>query len=59
MQFWDWRPLPVICPNHLAKQWADEIKNHTEPALTTIVITTKAEYKSYSYGDILAAGMLN
>jgi SNF2 family DNA or RNA helicase len=48
----------VICPNHLAKQWADEIKNHTEPALTTIVITTKAEYKSYSYGDILAADVV-
>eukprot|EP01127_Copromyxa_protea_P010164 TRINITY_DN2452_c0_g1_i2.p1 TRINITY_DN2452_c0_g1~~TRINITY_DN2452_c0_g1_i2.p1 ORF type:complete len:1088 (-),score=197.51 TRINITY_DN2452_c0_g1_i2:351-3344(-) len=48
----------VITPNHLTKQWAEEIKKHTEPVLNVIVITTMGSHKKYTYQDIRDADIV-
>lgn len=40
----------VHCPNHLARQWKEEIQKNTKA--TVAVITTINEYKSYSVTDL-------
>ncbi len=44
----------VVCPNHLAQQWADEIKKYTD--LKVILYTTLENIKETTYGDMAAAG---
>jgi hypothetical protein len=46
----------VVCPNHLTKQWIDEVNKHTSPNLKVHLITTMAELKALSYGDLVDAG---
>jgi superfamily II DNA or RNA helicase len=47
----------VVCPNHLAQQWADEIKKYTD--LNVILYTTLENIKSLTYGDVVSAGTMN
>ena len=47
----------LVCPNHLTKQWIDELAKHTSPNLKTHLITTMAELKALNYGDLVDAGM--
>jgi SNF2 family DNA or RNA helicase len=41
----------LICPSHLAKQWADEAKNCL-PNLKIIIIRTKRNHEKVTYDDI-------
>eukprot|EP01128_Nolandella_sp_AFSM9_P010099 TRINITY_DN692_c0_g2_i1.p1 TRINITY_DN692_c0_g2~~TRINITY_DN692_c0_g2_i1.p1 ORF type:complete len:1230 (-),score=332.21 TRINITY_DN692_c0_g2_i1:54-3488(-) len=45
----------VICPNHLAVQWKEEIHNHTDPQLNVVLLTTRPQHKAYTYQDIIDA----
>jgi SNF2 family DNA or RNA helicase len=40
----------VHCPNHLARQWKEEVQKNT--TATVAVITTINEYKTYSVADL-------
>lgn len=46
--------LAVICPNHLAMQWRQEVSKYT--ALKVCMITTTEDLKTTTYGDIVNAG---
>jgi hypothetical protein len=46
----------VITPNHLTKQWKEEIERHTKPQLKVFVVTTMASHKRLVYQDIKDAG---
>jgi SNF2 family DNA or RNA helicase len=50
------RATLVVCPNHLAQQWADEIKKYTD--LNVILYTTLENIKSLTYGDVVSAGFV-
>lgn len=45
----------VMCPNHLAQQWQDQILQHSE-FLKVLKFTTVSELKGKSYQDIMEAG---
>lgn len=40
----------VHCPNHLARQWKEEVQKNT--TATVAVITTINEFKTYSMNDL-------
>lgn len=42
-----------MCPNHLAQQWADEIKKYT--SLNAILYTTLEDIKNLTYADLASA----
>ena len=46
----------VLCPNHLAQQWQDEIVKNTSPSLSVVKITTIRELRSCTYGLLASAG---
>ncbi len=48
--------IVVVCPNHLAQQWADEIKKYTD--LKVQMYTTLEDIKGLTYGDIASAGTI-
>ena len=41
----------MLCPNHLVKQWSDEIAKATD--LKVAVIATIVNLKKYTYEDLL------
>ncbi len=45
----------VLCPNHLAKQWSDEIAKHA-PSLRALSITTIIEHRALTMQSLLDAG---
>lgn len=46
------RATLLLCPNHLAKQWEDEIKCNY-PKLKVIKILTKKDHQKYKYEDFI------
>jgi SNF2 family DNA or RNA helicase len=47
----------IVCPNHLAKQWEDEIKK-CNPLLKTVLILTKTNHLKTLYNDIINADIV-
>ena len=47
----------LICPSHLAKQWADEV-NKCLPKLKVVLIRTKTNHGKVSYDDIRNADLV-
>lgn len=41
----------MLCPNHLVKQWSDEIEKTT--ALKVAVVATIVQLKKYTYEDLM------
>lgn len=48
----------VACPNHLVKQWVDEVKNRA-PGLKVIYIPTVVQMRKLTQSDYLEAGSIN
>lgn len=48
----------VVCPNHLCKQWENEIKKHTNPRLKTYVVNTARGHEKISYKDVINADVV-
>ena len=46
------RATLLLCPNHLAKQWEDEVKSNY-PKLKVIKILTKKDHQKYKYEDFI------
>jgi hypothetical protein len=46
--------VAVICPNHLALQWSEEISKYTN--LKVSMITTSEDLRSTTYRDIVNSG---
>ena len=46
----------IVCPNHLIKQWEEEIKSIGD--LKVIKFLTKVNHKKYSYYDVITADIL-
>ncbi|ULY68474.1 putative superfamily II helicase [Chlorella virus XW01] len=46
------RATLLLCPNHLAKQWEDEVKSNY-PKLKVIKILTKRDHSNYNYLDLI------
>lgn len=47
----------IICPNHLSKQWENEV-NKAYPSLKVIKFLTKRDHAKYSYKDIIKADII-
>jgi SNF2 family DNA or RNA helicase len=45
------RATLVLCPNHLAKQWSDELAKATD--LKVAVVTTIVQLRKFSYQDFV------
>jgi SNF2 family DNA or RNA helicase len=46
----------VICPNHLVKQWKEELEKNTKPPIKVIPISTIAHLKKIKYQDLVETG---
>lgn len=51
------RATLVLCPSHLAKQWADEIKR-CNPNLKVLMILTKTSYNNLCFNDFIEADII-
>jgi SNF2 family DNA or RNA helicase len=51
------RATLLLCPNHLAKQWEDEVKSNY-PKLKVIKILTKRDHYNYNYFDLINADII-
>ena len=47
----------IICPNHLSKQWENEVKK-AYPSLKVIKFLTKRDHAKYSYMDIIKSDII-
>lgn len=47
--------VTVICPNHLVKQWEEEVKKNAKH-LKVVAMSTISHHKKVSYGDVREAG---
>jgi SNF2 family DNA or RNA helicase len=50
------RATLVVCPNHLAKQWADEIIKYTQ--LSVVIYATLDDFNNTTYLDFIGAGFV-
>lgn len=55
---WSSKATLICAPNHLCKQWADEIAKHTKPQLKVLLITTKPQHVKYDYRDFIKADVV-
>lgn len=47
----------VLCPNHLAQQWFDEIEKNTQN-IYTIMIRTKRDWENITYQELMEADIV-
>lgn len=52
------RATLVVVPNHLAKQWEEEVKKFVSTKLKVIVITTILQHRKYSYQHFCMADII-
>jgi len=52
------RATLVICPNHLVKQWEEEINKHRSRAVSVYTLTTINHLKKLTYGAIQQADII-
>jgi len=47
----------VICPNHVPKQWEEEIQKVTSKEVKVLYVTTKPQHDKVTYESIMTAGI--
>lgn len=52
------RSTLIFCPNHLIKQWYEEIVKHINPTFRVVTITTKSQHAKTTYLDILRSDIV-
>jgi SNF2 family DNA or RNA helicase len=57
LDYIDSRATLLLCPNHLAKQWEEEVKSNY-PKLKVIKILTKKDHANCNYLDIVNADII-
>lgn len=48
----------ILAPNHLVKQWTDEIRKNIKPSLDVLVLTTIVQCQKVTYRDVMKADVV-